>query len=405
RVRSSNQVTGQPVSTPALSNPDSVGKGLSRGAYQLQVRLGENQEFPGTSVAYADIRFASTGLTLRGVPRHSPLVGETAEINSGSNDTFLTAQELGNILTTDRRTISLAGNIDSATDVDWFTFTIDYTQLVTPLAEYLSTIFDLDYADGIGRADLSMYLFAPTANGQSASLVRVGLNSNILDDRQAAVSQATNADLGRGSTGTLDPYIGPVELPAGRYYLAVTNRTQIPTVLANRLNNSLGASNLRILPVSSGRFIVEDRVGNDQLSSAVPPITPTFLDMQSRIEYALGDVPLYLSASTALGTRFNIANSFTGELPNDVDIATPLMKDSFIRPNGDLRGFQTPSGDLFNYVLVDPGTATTRVQGAFDFTVRGLDNAGELADTAGQFDSEAYTVMDLRDQTGTEAEF
>ncbi|MFN6137350.1 MAG: hypothetical protein ACK480_02445, partial [Planctomycetota bacterium] len=81
------------------------------------------------------------------------------------------------------------------------------------------------------------------------------------------------------------------------------------------------------------------------------------------------------------------------------------MKDSFIRPNGDLRGFQTPSGDLFNYVLVDPGTATTRVQGAFDFTVRGLDNAGELADTAGQFDSEAYTVMDLRDQTGTEAEF
>ncbi|MFN5917129.1 MAG: hypothetical protein ACK48K_10265, partial [Planctomycetota bacterium] len=405
RVRSSNQVTGQPVSTPALSNPDSVGKGLSRGAYQLQVRLGENQEFPGTSVAYADIRFASTGLTLRGVPRHSPLVGETAEINSGSNDTFLTAQELGNILTTDRRTISLAGNIDSATDVDWFTFTIDYTQLVTPLAEYLSTIFDLDYADGIGRADLSMYLFAPTANGQSASLVRVGLNSNILDDLQAAVSQATNADLGRGSTGTLDPYIGPVELPAGRYYLAVTNRTQVPTVLANRLNNSLGASNLRILPVSSGRFIVEDRVGNDQLSSAVPPITPTFLDMQSRIEYALGDVPLYLSASTALGTRFNIANSFTGELPNDVGIATPLMKDSFIRPNGDLRGFQTPSGDLFNYVLVDPGTATTRVQGAFDFTVRGLDNAGELADTAGQFDSEAYTVMDLRDQTGTEAEF
>jgi hypothetical protein len=181
----------------------------------MQVRLGENQEFPGTSVAYADIRFASTGLTLRGVPRHSPLVGETAEINSGNNNTFVTAQELGNILTTDRKTISLAGNIDSATDVDWFTFTIDYTQLVTPLAEYLSTIFDLDYADGIGRADLSMYLFAPTADGSNASLVRVGLNSNILDDRHSAVSQATNADLGRGSTGTLDPYIGPVELPAG----------------------------------------------------------------------------------------------------------------------------------------------------------------------------------------------
>ncbi|MFM8570667.1 MAG: GEVED domain-containing protein [Pirellula sp.] len=405
RVRSSNQVTGQSASTPALSDPASVGQGLSRGAYQLQVRLGENQEYPGTSIAYADIRYASTGVTLRGVPRHSPLVGETAEINSGNNNTFLTAQELGNILTTDRRTISLAGNIDSATDVDWFTFTIDYTQLVTPLAEYLSTIFDLDYADGIGRADLSMYLFAPTANGQSATLVRVGQNSNILDDRQAAVSQASNSDLGRGSTGTLDPYIGPVELPAGRYYLAVTNRTQVPTVLANRLNNSLGASNLRILPVSSGRFIVEDRVGNDQLSSTVPPLTPTFLDMQSRLEYSLGDVPLYVSAASALGTQYYIANSFTGQLPNDVGIAPQFMKDTFIRPNGDLRGFQTPSNDLFNYVLVDPGTATTRVQGAFDFTVRGLDTAGELSDTAGQFDTEAYTVMDIRDQTGTEAEF
>jgi len=405
RVRSSNQVTGQSANTPALSDPASVGQGLSRGAYQMQIRLGENQEFPGTSVAYADIRFASTGLTLRGVPRHSPLVGETAEINNGNNNTFLTAQELGNILTTDRKTISLAGNIDSATDVDWFTFTIDYTQLVTPLSEYLSTIFDLDYADGIGRADLSMYLFAPTADGSSASLVRVGLNSNILDDRQAAVSQATNADLGRGSTGTLDPYIGPVELPAGRYYLAVTNRTQVPTVLANRLSNSLGASNLRILPVSSGRFIVEDRVGGDQLSSAVPPITPTFLDMQSRIELSLGDVPLYVSAASALGTQYYIANGFTGQLPNDVGIAPQFMKDTFIRPNGDLRGFQTPSNDLFNYVLVDPGTASTRVQGAFDFTVRGLDTAGELSDTAGQFDSEAYTVMDIRDQTGTEAEF
>ena len=156
RVRSSNQRSGQPANTPALSDSASVGQGLSRGAYQLQVRLGENQEYPGTSVAYADIRFASTGLTLRGVPRHSPLVGETAEINSGNNNTFVTAQELGNILTTDRKTISLAGNVDSATDVDWFTFTIDYTQLVTPLAEYLSTIFDLDYADGIGRPKVAV---------------------------------------------------------------------------------------------------------------------------------------------------------------------------------------------------------------------------------------------------------
>jgi len=400
RVRSSNQVSQQTATTPALTDPASVGQGLSRGSYQLQVRLSEDQEFPGTSVNFADIRFASTGLDLRGVPRHSPLVGETAEINSGNNDTFLTAQELGNILTTDRRTISIAGNIASATDVDWFTFSIDYTQLITPLAEYLSTIFDLDYADGIGRGDLSMYLFAPTADGSSASLVRVGQNSNILDDRHAAVSQATNADLSRGSTGTLDPYIGPVELPAGRYFLAVTNRTQVPTVLANRLNNAIGASNLRIGPVSSGRFIVEDRVG-DPLVSTVPPITTTFLDVQSRIEYTLGDVPFYMSRSSAAGTQFYIANPFTGEVPNDVGILGRITGDSFIRPNGDLRAFETPSNDRFNYLLVDPGTAAASVQGAFDFTVRGL-IAGELTSTGAILDTDASTTMPLN---GSEAGF
>jgi parallel beta-helix repeat protein len=416
RVRSSNQVSQQTATSPALTNPASVGQGLSRGSYQLQVRLSEDQEFPGTSVNFADIRFAATGLDLRGVPRHSPLVGETAEINSGNNDTFVTAQELGNILTTDRRTISIAGNIASATDVDWFTFTIDYTQLITPLAEYLSTIFDLDYADGIGRGDLSMYLFAPTADGSSASLVRVGQNSNILDDRHAAVSQATNADLSRGSTGTLDPYIGPVELPAGRYYLAVTNRTQVPTVLANRLNNAIGASNLRIGPVSSGRFIVEDRVGVDSLKSTVPPVTQTFLDMESRIEYMLGDVPMYLSAQASNNgtsqTQFFIANAFTGELANDVGIAQDVArndyvaKDTFIRPNGDIRAFRTGSSDIFDYMLVDSGDASTRVQGGFDFTLRRLTGAGELINDPPLFnvtlDTPASTVMPLN---GSEAGF
>ncbi len=400
RVRSSNQVSKQTATTPALTDPASVTQGLSRGSYQLQVRLSEDQEFPGTSVSFADIRFASTGLDLRGVPRHSPLVGETAEINSGNNDTFLTAQELGNILTTDRRTISIAGNISSATDVDWFTFTIDYTQLVSPLAEYLSTIFDLDYADGIGRGDLSMYLFAPTADGSSASLVRVGQNSNILDDRHAAVSQATNADLSRGSTGTLDPFIGPTELPAGRYYLAVTNRTQVPTVLANRLSNAIGASNLRIGPVSSGRFIVEDRVG-DPLISTVPPITTTFLDMQSRIEYTLGDVPFYMSRSSAAGTEFYIANPFTGEVPNEVGAVGRITGDSFIRPNGDLRAFETPSNDRFNYLVIDPGTAVDTVSGAFDFTIRGL-VAGELTNTGAILSTTASTTMPLN---GSEAGF
>jgi len=368
RVRSSNQFPGQPANTPSLTDPASVGKGRSRGSYQLQLRLGELQELPGSSFNYADVRFATNGFTLNGVPRHSPLVGETAEVDTATNDVFAGAQELGNILQTDRRTISVAGNLSSTTDVDWYTFSIDYQSLLTPLAEYLSTVFDVDYADGIGRADMSMYLFS-----SAGRLIQFGEDSNILDDRATAARGADNTDLGRGSTGTLDPYIGSVELPAGRYFLALTNRNQIPNVLANRLNrnSTTNDSEVRVQPVNGGRYIVEDRVGTDRRSaSAQGPITPNFLPESSRVEYTLGDIPLYVSRDAGLsGTEFFLANSFTGELSNSVGANNEDLRDIAIRPNGDIRGFrslETGTGDANSaYINVNPGTAATTVDGNF----------------------------------------
>jgi hypothetical protein len=399
RVRSSNQYPGQPAGTPALSDPASVGQGRSKGSYQLQVRLGEQQEIPGSAFNYADIRFAANGITLSGVPRHSPLVGENAEVDTSTNDTFAGAQELGNILQTDRRTIAVSGNLSSATDVDWFTFTIDYQSLLSPLAEYLSTIFDVDYADGIGRADMSMYLF--NANGQ---LIQFGENSNVLDDRATAARGADNTDLGRGSAGTLDPYIGSVELPAGRYFLALTNRNQVPTVLANRLSRTSAQddSGIRVQPVNSGRYIVEDRVGTDRLSAnAQGPITPSFLPESSRVEYTLGDVPLYLSRDAGLSsTEIFIANSFTGELSNFVGRNNEDLRDIAIRPNGDIRGFrslETGVGDTnASYINVNAGTGTTTVDGNFGTTTSFL--TGATLDLTVQnvgIDVEALTFMDV----------
>ena len=415
RVRSSNQFQGQPANVPALSDPASVTQGRSKGAYQLQVRLGEQQEFPGTSIAFADIRYAVNGISLNGVPRHSPLVGETGErsgdptsptsITDGPNNTFAGAQELGNLLQTDRKTISIAGSLASASDIDWYTFSISYSSLVTPLAQYLSTVFDLDYADGIGRADTAMYLFRPNAANTDATLVQAGQNSNILDDRATSLPGADNTDLGRGSTGTLDPFIGNVELPAGRYYLAVTNRTQVPAVLANRLStsstNSASTPNLRLSPVSSNRLIVEDRVG-DQLSSAVAPITPSFMPAgSSRVEYSLSDVPMYLLGYGGLGaTDYFIANSFTGEAANYVGRANVDMRSMIIRPNGDLRGFrglETGTGDAANqYVVVNSGNATPTTTGASGIVTRYLDPAnGDLALADIGVNIQAVTTMDL----------
>jgi parallel beta-helix repeat protein len=408
RVRSSNQVAGQAAGTPALSNAASVGQGKSKGSYQLQVRLGEAQEFPGTTVSFADIRFAANGVTLSGVPRHSPLVGETAEVETATtnNNTFASAQYLGNILQTDRSTISVAGSLSSPSDIDWYSFDINQQQLLSPLARYLSTIFDIDYADGIGRADMSMYLF--NANG---NLIHVGEDSNILDDRATALKSADNSDLGRGSTGTLDPYLGSVELPAGRYFLAVTSRSQIPTVLANRLSTT-GAndSGVRLQPVNSGRYIVEDRVDGRLGASAQGPIVPQFLPQSSRVEYVLGDVPLYLLQDLANGSsQIYIANSLTGQLSNSVGTTVLVdINDLAIRPNGDVRAFSGRVNNVrndanANYILIDPGTGTAQVDGNFNVTTRQLNPADrQLAD---QNEGLIFNALTYANLGGTEIGF
>ena len=407
RVRSSNQYPGMPVGTPTLTDPASVGKGRSSGSYQLQIRLGETQEIPGSSFSFADVRFAANGLTLSGVPRHSPLVGENAEVTTVNNNLLANAQELGNLLQTDRRTISVSGDLSTSSDIDWFTFTIDYQSLLSPLAKYLSTIFDIDYADGIGRADMSMYLFDATGR-----LIQFGENSNILDDRATSARGADNTDLGRGSTGTLDPFIGAVELPAARYFLAVTSRNQVPTVLANRLNTT-GVSDaaIRVQPVNSNQNIVEDRVGTDRLgANALGPITPTFLPQSSRVEYTLADVPLYLSRDAGISTTdMFIANSFTGQVSNFVGTTNGDIRDIAIRPNGDIRSFNSLDGGgsdaTSTYLNIDAGTGQATANGSFGLITYDFQSVGSIANVG--INVEALNFMDFADggASGSETGF
>ena len=87
--------------------------GLSQGEYVMQIRLQNLDEFPGSTVRYADIRYATTGIEVIGKPAHSPLLGDSADTSSTllPNNTFETAQYLGNLLTSDRNEVSVAGNI------------------------------------------------------------------------------------------------------------------------------------------------------------------------------------------------------------------------------------------------------------------------------------------------------
>ena len=64
--------------------------GLSKGSYQLQIRLSEVDEVPGSSVSYADIRYAQNGLSFVGVPGNSPLLGENAEVEIVASEQRIT---------------------------------------------------------------------------------------------------------------------------------------------------------------------------------------------------------------------------------------------------------------------------------------------------------------------------
>ena len=364
RVRSSSLQIGDPASN--LTDPNLVGSGLTAGPYTLQIRLQERDEFPGSMVQHADIRFATNALELIGVPRHSPLVGETAELDSGSvnNNTPATAQELGNILATDRQAISIAGSLSSPTDIDWYTFTIDYQLLATDLAEYLSTIFDIDYADGIGRPDTSLYLY-----NANQSLISFGLNSNLVDDRARPLRGSDDSDLSRGSTGTLDPFLGAVELPAGRYFIAVSPSGRVPSGLEAYFAPGSGDPLMRLQPAENGQLIVEDHVGFDGGSSALPPIVPQFVDPNSSpLQWTLTDMNLYVSRDVGFNlTDVYIVNPFTGEMSNNVGRLSTDVRDIAFRFNGGLRAFDTPvekliAGDqdpLSDYLAIDFGTAAT----------------------------------------------
>ncbi len=379
RVRSSSLQAGDPAAD--LIDPANVSDGLTRGNYRLQLRLGEVDEIPGSSITYADIRFATTGIELVGVPGNSPLLGENSEVeidsNGVENDTFANAQPLGNLLQTNRQAISVAGNIDDFTDVDWFSFDIQYTSITpTALRQYFSTIIDVDYADGIGRTDTSLYVFDSNGN-----LILGGLGSGLVDDQESPVSDSNTSDLSRGSAGRLDPYVGAYELPAGRYFLAITNSDMVPAVLATYTDPNFADPEMRLQPIEGVRLIAEDHIERQGGSTALPPVTPilfptagdfdgtTFYttDNDSIVDYDLNDLALYVSQDVGNElTNIYIVNPFTGEVRGQVGRGGFDVQDIDFRPAGQLRGFdrvfETQVGGavdldtLADYIDIDPAT-------------------------------------------------
>ncbi len=113
-------------SSPDLDNLEG---GLTSGRYQLQIRLQETDEVPGSTIRYADIRYATIGVEVLGQVIHSPLLGEAVEGNDGGNNTSRGAQKVGNVLNTDRAALSIGGVLSGDNDVDFYHFEITYDSM------------------------------------------------------------------------------------------------------------------------------------------------------------------------------------------------------------------------------------------------------------------------------------
>ncbi|MCA9125525.1 MAG: tandem-95 repeat protein [Planctomycetales bacterium] len=300
----------------ASTNADAFTAGLTSGSYQVQVRMREQQEWAGSSINFADIRYATNGVHLKGLPGESPLIGEAMEDESVRNGEFYAdndvatgggiaqgffsanvgeqignrPQYVGNLLSTAKGAISVAGELSSNRDVDFYMLEIDQEDIVGSVAGgYASVVFDMDYADGLNRPDTSINIFREEFSqfGNQYRLIFSSDSSNIADDQGRPLSITDVEELSRGSVGTNDPYIGPVALPEGNYLVGISSAGYQPRT------KIISPSNVK--PLNSIKRIV-DEAYNPGVTSAVPPTVPNFLPQTN-----VGSTGVLVSKSFDLG--------------------------------------------------------------------------------------------------------
>ena len=290
RVRSSNPSVGTMIHA-----------GQTAGVYQLQLRLQELDEVPGSTIRYADIRFATNGIEVYGQPAHSPLLGEVRE-TTALNDLIANAQNLGNLLSHRSRDYSVAGELVdrdptqqlSQPEVDWYRLELDW-QSVQEEFGLADVIFDLDYADGLARPNTHIYVFT-----QAGVLVAASNDSDVMDDQPAPLGGSSITDLSRGSAGNKDAFIGPIDLPTGVYYVAVTTGS-IPQDLTQTRTATPTNPLVRLEPIDSTVRIAEDHVESNGGSTALPPSTPKLTDSTFNIFLPAGNEIIEGETVTVVG--------------------------------------------------------------------------------------------------------
>ncbi len=394
------------VNRSSLQSNSSLNDGLTSGVYQLQIRLRDVDEVPGSQITNADVRFATTGIEVLGQPIHSLITGEARETSG--------VTVLPNVLNTDRAAISVSGRLTDplGQEVDIYEFQVAYdvTQTIAGDGDdsaHVPVIFDLDYADGFSRANTSIAVF----NDQN-ELILIGRDSNISDDQPKLLSRLGESaadvdDISRGSNGKTDPYIGPVELISGTYRMYVFSNDQVPAVLNQFFVANPTAPLIRVEPVNSTTRVAEERFDDSEIvfdnvtgQILVDPVTGQFIRQESAsistnpfaapitdlftvvggtidpshiVPFSLSDVTLFVSrdGGTKPGDRTALytVDPFTGQRETVVGGFNRIVGDIGMRADGQLHALTTydagvtgnpnnlTDGGIGNYLRIDTGTA------------------------------------------------
>jgi len=359
------------------------GKGTSSGQYQLQIRLQNQVEIPGSTVEYADIRYATNGIDVEGLPSHSPLVSNSSS-QSALHNSLSTAQNLGDLLGSDTSSINVGGDLANQYSVDWYKFELTYQeiQVITASAKTWAAVFDVGYADGLTRPDTIIDVYDSNGN-----LIYTGRDSNVADQQPRPNAGQDANQLNHSSFGTLDPYIGTVQMPAGQpgsgnytYYVAIHSNATLPQALDATFNATSTNYLLRLEPVDSVNRIVEDHVGSQGGETAQDPstLTPMWNGDTSSVKniatlnsyatpYNLSDVVLFVNTGGPQG-RLETVNPFTGAMETDQGQITSEVNGFnalAMRNDGELYGLTTGTndGNSGNYVQIDTGTAAGSMKG------------------------------------------
>ncbi|MFN7733663.1 MAG: tandem-95 repeat protein [Pirellula sp.] len=366
RVRSSNVSREPGMTDPArLTNPALVRDGVTIGGYKVQLRLQQQQEVAGSAVRYADVRFAQVGIDVQGGPMHSPLVGEVGELDPNeTNASDQSAVNLGNIVTNDRGGVSIAANLASRGDIDWYNFSVAreaIQQVSSTPTNHIALTFDIDYADGQGRANTQLWIFRRDATSGQLTLVATANDSNIQDDQPRANVGSDVTDLSRGSQGKRDAYLGPIELPQGDYTVAVTNAS-LKNVNMDQFtadSPTPGTNLVRVEPLDSVQVISEDRFDPDTRPSRnLAPVQESFalaspspsmpnaggVGLPNSVPFNLSDVTLF----SGFTDQLLYGNALTGAREGTGARFSRDAADIAVSPAGRAFGAGIPTGGQDN---------------------------------------------------------